>query len=378
MIWKGLCYSATGYAEATRRYIIALDDAGVPVAVRPTDAPARVPRGAPDDPSRLSSLMQREPGPNEVCVHHMMPPGFRRDAEALANVGYTVFETDRLPRAWVPACNTMDEIWVPSHFCVEHFARSGVRETKLRVVPHGVDTDVFSPRAAPVYIEGLTGFVFLSVFFWSKRKGWDALLRAYLAEFKPEEEVSLLIRATGLDFREMTAFMQEECRALARPAIFILPFEVPTELMPSLYATADAFVVAARGEGWGMPYSEAMASGLPTLATRWGGQLEFMNDENSVLVSYERMTPIDSWMQRATGAERDHLWAEPSIDDLRRAMRWVFEHRDEARALGLAAREHMSRHFTWRQAALRICERLEELGEFGLSPGGARGVRVAK
>jgi glycosyltransferase involved in cell wall biosynthesis len=324
---------------------------------------------------RIRSLAQREPAAGEVCIQHMMPPGFRREADALANVGYTVFETDRLPRTWVPACNAMDEIWVPSDFCIRHFTRSGVREAKLHVIPHGVDTDAFNPQAAPVYIDGLTGFVFLSVFYWSRRKGWDALLRAYVAEFRSHDEVSLVIRAAGLDFREMKAFLDEECRAVTRPPILVLPFAVPAELMPGLYTAADAFVTPARGEGWGMPYSEAMASGLPTIATRWGGHLQFMNDSNSILINYEQMAPIDSWMQRATGAEPDHLWAEPSVDDLRRAMRWVFEHREEGRALGEAAREHISAHFTWRHAALRICERLEELGEFtsGGGAGSARG-----
>jgi hypothetical protein len=41
--------------------------------------------------------------------------------------------------------------------------------------------------------------------------------------------------------------------------------------MLRLYSTVDAFVLASHGEGWGLPYMEAMAMGLPCIATNWWG-----------------------------------------------------------------------------------------------------------
>ena len=41
--------------------------------------------------------------------------------------------------------------------------------------------------------------------------------------------------------------------------------------LAALYCSVDAFVLATHGEGWGLPLLEAMASGLPTLATAWSG-----------------------------------------------------------------------------------------------------------
>ena len=51
--------------------------------------------------------------------------------------------------------------------------------------------------------------------------------------------------------------------------------------MVQLYEGADAFVLATHGEGWGLPIMEAMASGVPAIATDWGGQTEFMDANNS-------------------------------------------------------------------------------------------------
>jgi hypothetical protein len=62
---------------------------------------------------------------------------------------------------------------------------------------------------------------------------------------------------------------------------------LPTADMPRLYAGADAFVLASRGEGWGRPWMEAMAMGLPTIGSRWSGTTMFMDDANSWLVDGE-------------------------------------------------------------------------------------------
>jgi tetratricopeptide (TPR) repeat protein len=76
---------------------------------------------------------------------------------------------------------------------------------------------------------------------------------------------------------------------------------------------------------------EAMAMGLPTIATRWSGNLEFMNDHNSYLVGHHLVDAPQFFM-------RGQQWAEPSVRELRRAMRRVYEHRDEATATGRRAR----------------------------------------
>ena len=66
--------------------------------------------------------------------------------------------------------------------------------------------------------------------------------------------------------------------------------------MPRLYAAADAYVLPTRGEGWGRPYMEAMAMGLPTIGSRWSGNLEFMHDGNAWLVDGE-LVPVAHGME---------------------------------------------------------------------------------
>jgi glycosyltransferase involved in cell wall biosynthesis len=370
MIWEGFHYADSGYGEATRQYVFALQDLGVPVTAKVAESPDDRPRLPRATVRRLETLVQRAPQPWEVHVQQMLPPQFGLDHEAIANVGYTVFEAETIPQRWVQACNRMDEVWVPSEFCVGTFAASGVRRTKLRVIPHGVEVEHFGPHVEPLAVRSEKRFTFLSVFDWVWRKGWDLLVRAYYSEFDASEDVRLVIRSSRVRPQELHSFLAREFRPGPRPELVLLPFAIPREAMPRLYASADAFVVPSRGEGWGLAYGEAMASGLPTIATNWGGQLDFMNSQNAYLIDYERLVPIDEEVRSTLGAEQGLRWVEPSLDHLRWLMRWVFEHPEEAREKGQLARATICDRATWGQAALRIREAARALGEPSLhAPG---------
>ncbi len=130
-----------------------------------------------------------------VVIQHVPGIGLMRLPQASVNIGRTMFETDRIPSSWVSPCNEMDEIWVPSRFNVETFARSGVARGKLKVIPELVDESEFDPeRHEPLCLPKRKKFNFLSIFEWSVRKGWDVLLSAYFREFHADDDVCLYLR----------------------------------------------------------------------------------------------------------------------------------------------------------------------------------------
>ena len=81
------------------------------------------------------------------------------------------------------------------------------------------------------------------------------------------------------------------------------------------YAAADVFVLPSRGEGWGRPHVEAMAMGLPVIATNWSGPTAFMTPANSYPLRVEALEEI------AGGAFAGHRYASPSVAHLRELMR---------------------------------------------------------
>ena len=254
----------------------------------------------------------------------------------------------------------MNEIWVPCHYNVETFAGSGVLRQKLRVVPGGVDANVFHPAAPPLEPKQ-KDFVFLSVFGWFDHKGWDLLLTAYCTEFKPEEDVVLADRdssitcITPLQLRNRSATLSILCEYRRRQS---LSCESSTAVWPAVRcpvsipaATPLSCRPAARpGDA---PTWKPWPVGLPVIGSRWSGNLEFMNDENSYLIDIEGLEDVrgNVDMQIYLG----HKWARPSLEHLRYLMRHVFEHRQEARAKGTRARQDVCQKWTWGHAAATEC-----------------------
>ncbi|CAK9034280.1 unnamed protein product [Durusdinium trenchii] len=264
------------------------------------------------------------------------------------SIGRSMYETDALPETWVPRLNRMDEVWVPSHFGLEHFVSSGVQRNKIAVVPEAVDTDLFDPAAhEALELGGTEGlYRFLSVFKWEKRKGWDILLRAYFQEFSAVDDVILVIKTQAFhsddDFHNKVlaeiSKAQEAGGAPDQPARYkLLSEDLTLKDLPRLYQAADAFVLPSRGEGWGRPHVEAMAMSLPVIATNWSGSTDFLSADIALPL------PIDG-LAKAEGAVG--RWAEPSSEALRRLMRWAQQHPGEAKKLGEAARRRMVEDFS--------------------------------
>ncbi|MEW6772172.1 MAG: glycosyltransferase [Bacillota bacterium] len=372
VVWRGHVYEASGYGDEMRGFIFLLNQWGLGVKV--------ISEGLKEDKKGILSpaeqrelkLMERLVNPEQsVVVHHLPIFLFREGVRGAVNIARTMFETDRIKPEWARALNRMDEVWVPSRFNVETFSNSGVALEKLRVVPGGIDAALYNPEAEPLPVRGDKGFVFLSNFDLQDRKGWDILLTAYLTEFKPEEDVALVLKVyklaqgrPGTIERQFASFIKNRLGlSLDKiPEIILLKGYIEAGQMPGLYTACDAFVLPSRGEGWGRPYLEAMACGLPTIGTKWSGNLEFMNEGNSFLIEIEGLEDIPEDVD--IPVFQGQRWARPSVEHLRQLMRYVFEHREEARRKGRKARKDVEEKWTWEKAAAVA---VQELGKY-MSP----------
>lgn len=305
-----------------------------------------------------------EPGAWYPPLYETLPCPPHGYAEPAFVVGRTMFETDRLNVEHVRRCNHMDSIWVPTEFHVATFVNSGVDAAKVVKMVQPVDVSFFDPSKygpfplpIPFGVKVLGSgnystsnskkFVFLSIFKWEFRKGWDVLLSSYLKEFSKNDEVVLYLLTnpyhTDIEFgSKIRRFVEES--GFEEPhhgwaPVYVIDTHIAQTDLPKLYRTANAFVLPTRGEGWGRPLVEAMAMAVPVIATNWSGPTEYLDKENSYPL------PVKQMNEAKEGPFRGHLWAEPSVDELSKLMRHVVSNPKEAILKGAKAREDMVRRF---------------------------------
>ncbi|MDK2930708.1 MAG: hypothetical protein PWR07_839 [Bacillota bacterium] len=370
LIDVGPVFEAAGYAEVNRNIVLHLHRLGVDIRIKPWSLGSTRVELDPATRAVLERMVHNVHITRATALFVFLGGFFEREPGCYS-VGLTMLETDRIPQDWVARCNLMDEVWVPSRFNRGTFVESGVDEAKVRVLPLGVDESRFHPGLPPLPVAGRRGFAFLSVFEWIPRKGYDILLRAYLAEFQPDEDVCLILRVhdnsaydpSGSRIKAEIAVFQQAAGKQAGPPIIVIPTLMSATDIARLYAAADCFVLPTRGEGWNMTAIEAMACGVPAICTAWSSHLDFMTPDNSLLIDVECLEPVPAFGIPNDRVYAGSRWARPSEAHLRRLMRWAYENRAQAREIGMRGSRDVLEGFTWEKGARRMYARLLEIEE---------------
>ncbi|MGA4508239.1 glycosyltransferase [Propionibacteriaceae bacterium G1746] len=145
-----------------------------------------------------------------------------------------------------------------------------------QVVPDMIDVDTFAPVAAATREPGVRLVTCGNLI---ARKNIDGLLRAFAAV--APAAATLTVIGQGPERAALEALtgqlgISDRVRFTGR---------LSREQMAAEYARATGFALASHAETFGMVWAEALAAGLPVLATRCGGPEDFVGDDNGVLVS---------------------------------------------------------------------------------------------
>ena len=271
-------------------------------------------------------------------------------------IGYWYWELDEAPAEWGPIARSADEVWTATEFVAAALRR--VVDVPVHVLFPGVRIGAFTPTprealGAPGRGDGRFAFLFsFHMASITERKNPHGLIRAFRQAFAPHEAVDLVIKTTS---EARHAAELAELRAATQGAnITVIDAVFTPEQTLALMDGCDAYVSLHRAEGLGLGMAEAMLLGKPVIATRYSGNLQFMDDGNSLLVDCT-VGPIGRAIAPYTAEAR---WAEPSVDHAARLMRQLFDDQDAARALGrraqAAARDTMSLDAAGRRMAARL------------------------
>ena len=362
-VWAGPLLDPSGYSDEARGFLCSLDACGYEVAARQLGfikekKDAGLPQRHVDIVRR--ALKRNAPAGAFVYVHHHQPADGQPLNANGPDVARTMFETDRIPRHWQRRLLEVDEIWVPAAFNVETFQRGGIPGDRIHLLPGTIDFDIFRREdTVPLPLpEGTRGFTFLSTFDFTDRKGWDILLEAWAQAFTPDDNVSLVLKC--LTLHGVTEESIRERIGLYLDGRPTAPIVLDTRLLSTedlarLYAAVDAFVLPSRSEGWGRPLMEAMAMGVPTIGSRWSGNLAFMDDVNSWLVE-GKVVDIEQWYPVHPSLWKGGRWFAPDPASVAEQLRVVHAGGEAVRARAAHAAVDMRERFGAEVIAHRVAE----------------------
>jgi glycosyltransferase involved in cell wall biosynthesis len=362
--FAGYLGAPSGMGESARSMLATLRNAGQDIRVVTLPHPRTQATGLPVPPvlfgwpgSRAAVSITVANADSASQAEHFLP----RTYWASKNVGYWVWETEALPPKFAEAEARFDEIWTPSHFSAAAIRRTVSRP--VRVLPHTLDFATLDlatadrarfglPQAGTLY-----GFMFdpQSVL---ERKNVAGLIRAFRQAFRDDDDCYLVLKVNG---KARGAYDYETVRAQAGGGriLFVestLGRDETCDFMKSL----DVYVSLHRSEGFGLTCAEAMALGLPVVATGYSGNLQFMDAHNSLLVP---ATVVET--ERPFGAyPAGTRWADPDVEAAAALLRTLLE-RERREDLGTRARAAVRESL----AVERIGELLVQFKDGLLAPG---------
>lgn len=249
---------------------------------------------------------------------------------------------------WMLGCRAADVILAVSEFSSRDIARCyRINRAKIAVVYNGVDTEVFHPLRTPGHRgRGVSTLVFCGRLNGTRQKGLEVLLDAMSLILQRHD---VLLDVIGVGPR-MEEYKDHAERLNLNGRVRFLGF-VEHNLLPEYFAQADLVVLPSRRESFGLVLAEAMACGLPVVATTAGAIPEVVEDGvTGVLV------PPDD--PEALASAVVSLLSDP----------------ERMTGMGKAGAERAGERFTWDKVAERV------IGAYHLAlgmvrPAGATGNR---
>lgn len=359
----GFFKAQIGLGEGVRLYASALKKTGIPHTLVNIDC------GNVKEQPEDRYEHELSPAPRfRVNLVHINPAEFswvydslfalRRGADSWFrhyNIGVFLWELEDVPVQWSDVFPYFHEIWTPSSFtCAALRKTAGI---PVRIVPYGIEAFVEPGTTRATF--GLPQNTFLALMMYdchsvAERKNPAGAIEAFLSAFgdDPKADVSLVIKmnnATDSDIASVHALAGGDRR-----------IQLITELMPrkrvnTLISLCDTYLSLHRGEGFGLTLAEAMALGVPVIATAYSANMDFMDEQIACLVRYTLIPVGEAYPNAPAGA----LWADPDIGQAAGYLRHLYEQPAARREMASLAQERLKKEYSVMQSSLSLRQQYE-------------------
>jgi glycosyltransferase involved in cell wall biosynthesis len=361
----------SGLVEGARRLVGALLDAHVPLSLpwsfrlpsyENSLVPARFAR-VPHERTFAANLWTAN-----INEFHVIDQAMLGTPESPRwNIATWIYEFSEIPEVLIERFALVNEIWAGSDFSADVFRRHF--DGTIMTLPYVVEPRpaTMEPAAARARF-GLREESTVVLFTFDFGSGWARKNPlAVVAAFRDAvalsgEDAQLVIKVSGLTAEHGRILTD----ALAGLDATLLNEHLSDAELGDLFHSCDVYCSLHRAEGFGLGLAEAMSIGKCAVATAYSGNLDFMNETNSLLVPWAKshMTHADAAANPGLSriAKVGAAWAEPDHDAAVAALVRSFEP-ELRRELGERARADIARRHSAPAVARVVAARIDELGE---------------
>jgi glycosyltransferase involved in cell wall biosynthesis len=348
-----------GIGESARLMLSAIEAAHVPHATVPVTKHLRSRQTAAYRAAASDTLFDV----SLLCVNAKETPSIVASVAPVVKgtyrIGMWYWETEVFPPNQHKGFKHVDEVWVATDFvraAIEPHSPVPVHTVTPPLPQPNGDVDPAAARSRlglpdrPIL---LFSFDYASI---AERKNPWGLVDAFEAAFDSGEGPLLVIKSISGD-RNPAQAERLRLRVSGSSDIVLIEDYLDADDRDALMASCDCYVSLHRAEGLGLTMAEAMALGKPVIATAYGGNMQFMTDENSFLVpSTPIAVPAGSGPYTA-----GTVWADPDLEVAAQAMRTVFDDLAAASARGRRAAADLRALHSPEVAGRAVAARLDEI-----------------
>lgn len=253
-----------------------------------------------------------------------------------------------LPNGFAKNYKSCDKILAPSNFAKSIFLDSGVPENIIEVIPHGIGEEY--TNNSTIDLPTKKSFKLLANIAQNhKRKNISGLLEAYGKAFTNKDDVCLFLKAKDKPSKMPFDVSLNECiKKFKQKYPNHAELKLLSDFIPdisALYRSVDATFTMTHCEGFYFPGLESIVSGKLSIAPNWGGQVDFLNSDNSLLIDgrEERADPTSMYWESKNNA----IWFRPSIDDAVEKLRFAKENHDKINKNIESTRQQLYNDYCW-------------------------------
>ena len=263
-----------------------------------------------------------------------------------------------LPTGFAKGYKGCDYLCSPSQFGKQVFMESGIPEQHIRVIPHGIDVGQYQ-NITTIELPTTKTFKLGCVLGQThSRKNIPGMLEAYGKAFTSKDDVCLILKAKDKPVKMQFEVSLKDCldkfyRQFPKHAeVKVISDFIPD--MSAFYRSVDATYSMTNCEGFYYPGLESMASGKLAIVPNWGGQLDFLNEGNALLVNGKevRADPRSMYWE----SKNDAVWFLPSIDDAVDKLRYAHANYQTINATIDKQRSQVYTTYGWDNVARQFLE----------------------